>query len=183
LTGAGTLDERYFEWLYKFVGQVRNKNPARSHWRLAEQLYIMEFTWFVHNDGNRIGDGVNLRFEFLEAEGLSPNDVPRQWIDEGCSILEMLIGLSRRAAFMADGDEYNWLWKMLDNLGLRVYTDDVYIPDVQNEVAWTFERIVNRTYEPDGSGGIFPLKHPTEDQRSVELWYQLSAYLLENGFG
>jgi hypothetical protein len=39
------------------------------------------------------------------------------------------------------------------------------------------ERCVWRTYEPNGVGGFFPLENPNEDQREVELWYQMSAYV------
>jgi hypothetical protein len=28
-------------------------------------------------------------------------------------------------------------------------------------------------------GGFFPLTHPNDDQRKVEIWYQMNAYLDE----
>jgi hypothetical protein len=39
------------------------------------------------------------------------------------------------------------------------------------------ERVIGRTYRPDGRGGFFPLRYAEKDQREVELWYQLNAYV------
>jgi hypothetical protein len=45
-------------------------------------------------------------------------------------------------------------------------------------VMFTCQRVINRTYGPDGSGGLFPLHKPhILDQRRVELWYQMQYYL------
>ena len=32
----------------------------------------------------------------------------------------------------------------------------------------------------NGTGGLFPLKRPRVNQRRVEVWYQMSEYLMEN---
>jgi hypothetical protein len=40
--------------------------------------------------------------------------------------------------------------------------------------------LVERTYQKNGKGGLFPLKQPAKDQRRVEIWYQMAAYLNEN---
>ena len=39
---------------------------------------------------------------------------------------------------------------------------------------------INRQYEANGEGGLFPLKGVCEDQREVEIWYQMNAYLYEH---
>jgi hypothetical protein len=41
------------------------------------------------------------------------------------------------------------------------------------------ERMVARGYDENGNGGLFPLKNPKEDQRKVEVWMQLNAYIIE----
>jgi hypothetical protein len=38
---------------------------------------------------------------------------------------------------------------------------------------------VNREYDPDGRGGLFPLDGTHANQREVELWYQMQAYIIE----
>ena len=69
----------------------------------------------------------------------------------------------------------------MENLDLRQFSDEVYedyidAPDLVQERVDVF---LDRAYSPDGTGGLFPLHEPDEDQRQVELWYQMSAYLLE----
>jgi hypothetical protein len=41
------------------------------------------------------------------------------------------------------------------------------------------DRVIRREYEPDGTGGFFPLQNPLEDQTQVEIWYQMAAYINE----
>lgn len=177
---SGTLDDRYFEWLYHKIGAVRNRNPSRSHWRLAKQLYTTPFEWTVPNDDNRMEDGCDLRYEFLDEEDI--HDADPAWMGLQCSMLEMLIGLAERASFESYGAPGDWFWKLLQNVDLKGYTDAVYSTAIEREVGRTLERINHRKYNADGTGGLFPLSNPNEDQRQVELWYQLSAYLLEGGY-
>lgn len=171
----GPLDELYFTWLYRQVGDPGIKNPNLTYWRTFRQLYSKEFIWFVPNDDNRIADGKDLRYEFVDDSGL--NDVDIGWMGLGCSMLELLIGLSRRLAFEAEGKPRDWFWHMMKNLGLVEYNDRH--PSGEVEVDEILDRVIWRTYRGDGHGGLFPLKNAREDQREVELWYQLSAYVLE----
>ena len=172
-----TLDARYLDWLYKNIGPLQNRNPARSYWMLACALFRKEFTWFVHNDDNRVEDGRELREDFLEEMSIERDQL---WMEEGCSMLEMLVALSRRAAFEASEDPFEWFWVLIDNLGLRPYVDEEFSEDYNVDVDIILDRVINRTYSADGRGGLFPLRYAKEDQRKVEIWYQLAAYLLEN---
>lgn len=173
------LDERYFTWLYSQVGSVRMKNPSRTYWFLLRQLYKTEFVWLIPNDDNRVEDGRDLRYEFA---GDDIGDVDPTWLGLGCSMLEMMIGVSRRLAFEAEGEPRDWFWQMVENLDLRHHNDvhctggycEEEISNVVNVVIW-------RTYLPSGRGGLFPLDYADHDQRDVEIWYQLSAYILERG--
>lgn len=172
----GTTDDLYFEWLYGQIGSVRNRNPSRSYWTLARQLYTTEFTWFVPNDGNRVADGIALRLEFMEQFGV---DVEETWMELGCSFLEMLIALARRAAFQDGRSPFEWFWTMMDHVDLRRFSDDNIDPKYDTRVAKVLKRINDRKYASNGAGGLFPLKHPHLDQREVELWGQLNAYIIE----
>jgi hypothetical protein len=169
------LDDSYLSWLYSLIGSVKLKNRARSYWRLARKLYTTEFIWFVPNDDNRVEDGRDLRFEFLEQTGLTADD---DWLDLGCSFLEMLVALSRRLSFEAEGEPRDWFWHLMDTLELRECNDRSQWTDEEVEVICN--RIIFRNYDANGAGGLFPLQNPCHDQREVELWYQMSAYLLEH---
>jgi hypothetical protein len=170
------LDELYLIWLYRQVADPETADPSLSYWKLLRQLYTTEFVWLIHNDENRVEDGKDLRVEFIHEEGLG--GVDPEWIDLGCSVLELMVGLSRKLAFQADDSEpHFWFWRMMENIGLRRYTDSH--PPRKTHVDDVLHRVIYRKYHSDGSGGFFPLKYPEKDQRNVELWYQMSAYIIE----
>lgn len=172
------LDELYLKWLYSKISSVRLRDPSRTYWNLFRQLYTKEFVWIIPNDDNRAEDGKDLRYEFLEEQGV--DEVDPDWIRLGCSMLELLIALSRRLSFEDDGEPRGWFWQMLANLGLNEFNDANYNEQAQSEIDQALDTVIWRTYSPDGFGGLFPLKTPEKDQREVEIWYQLGAYLLEH---
>lgn len=180
------IEQEYFEWLYGKIGSRTDRNPRHSHRILAEHLFRREFYWSVPNDDNREGDGLQLRDDFCDERGCwAGSDFP---IQEPCTVLEFLIGLAERFSFEADelfkhttvGDCF---WHMLGNLGLKAYNDE-YCMTLEAEASelidWTITQLLDREYEYDGEGGLFPLRYPQRDQRETEIWYQMSAYLLEN---
>lgn len=185
MNGGEPLDESYFKWLYGEIASTKDRNPERSHWKLARRLYGTKFLYFVPNDDNRAMDGIDLREEFLDQ--LPEYEVERAWLEMECSVLEMLIALARRADFhsfdgtMPEGKR-GWFWHLMDNVGLSPYVDAVIREGDLGEIDKILSKLNNRTYNANGRGGLFPLRRPRGDQRKVELWYQLSAYLLENHY-
>lgn len=175
------LDELYLTWLYSQIGAVSVKNPANTYWSFAKQLYEKEFVWLVPNDDNRVEDGRRLRFEFIDDYDI--DDADDDWLSLGCSMLEMFVALSRRLAFMGGGEARDRFWLFIENLGFspmncsdRSYNRD---RDLVHAVDEVLDTVIWRTYDYDGSGGIFPLLHPPGDMRRIELWYQMSAYVME----
>ena len=170
------LDELYLRWLYDQVETSEDIRPSHTCWTFLKQLFQKEFVWIVPNDDNRLEDGRDLRQEFLDESDLK--DVDETWMRLGCSMLELFIGLSRRLSFETDGPAHIWFWRLIENVGLyKITDDDNYSAAVIDSV---LETVIWRTYQSDGSGGLFPLRYPKHDQRKVELWYQLNAYVLEN---
>jgi hypothetical protein len=168
------LDESYFEWLYFQVGARKNTDPNASYWKLLKLLYFKEFVWVIPNDDNRAEDGRALRIRFLQETDYESDP---DWFEYPCSVLELLIALSERLAFEGDGEPRTWFWVLIDNLGLYHYRDGRKIP--VGKIEETIDILIWRNYEPDGNGGLFPLKNPSQDQRDVDIWYQMNAYLLE----
>lgn len=173
---SGSLDEVYFEWLYSTLGPRSLRDPRRTYWQLAAQMHQTEFTWFIFNDDNRASDGQELREEFLRESGY---DASERWLHAPCSVLEMLIALARRVAFESYAESTDWIHVFLRNLEVYRFVDDVYDDHVADEVSVILRKLVQRKYGVDGRGGIFPLRMPNADQRKVEIWYQMSTYLLE----
>lgn len=174
------LDERYFVWLYSQVADPGIHDPDLTYWRLLRELHERQFVWLVFRDDNRAEDGKELRLAFLRHEGLQRSEVDHHWVEIGCSFLELMIALSGRLRTQLDPDSNiaYWFWEVLmTNIGLRNCTDSAAYESC--DVDETLNRVIFRRYEPDGTGGFFPLQHPDQDQRNVELWYQLSAYVIE----
>ena len=178
MTTPQPLDEAFFIWLYSQVADTRHTDPSLTYWNVLRLLYEKEFTGGVPNDDNRKQDGKNLRIEFVRDEGIE--DADPEWMDFGCSMLELMVGLSRRLSHndLAGGQPHYWFWRLMSNIGLQRYDDRTPIPKrrIDTEI---LDRVIERTYEPNGMGGFFPLQNPGRDQRTVELWNQLSAYIEE----
>ena len=171
----------YFQWLCKRVGI-----PARKKYeKLAAELHRTIFRPgnAIETDANRANDGLQLRVDFMErygAHGSSDNRGP-------CTMFEFLIGLARRMAFIM-GEENNplhtsyYFWRMIENLRLKKLDDGRY-DELNGDffVREAVDRVLYRTYDADGNGGLFPLREAENDQRKVEIWYQMQQWLLESG--
>ena len=170
------LEESYCTWLCSHVSHASVRG-RKTHWALLWQLFTTEFVWLIPNDDNRVEDGRDLRYEFLvESEYPDPDE---DFMLINCSVLEMLIALCRRIAFLTDTPIDAWFWHIMHNLGIDDCTDDK-APGFTDEVAEVLRAFIWRDYAPDGKGGLFPLRRPDRDQREVEIWYQMGAYILEN---
>jgi len=163
----------YFDWLYAKVHL--DGVPFDTYCGLLKVIFRTEFVWLLSGDDNRAEDGTDLRMEFLKQNKKGFHSM--SWFDDGCSVLEMFIALSRRAEFDTDIPSIDWFWRFINNLGLGDQKDQNFDIDYINEVLYRF---VWRLYEYDGEGGLFPLRHPSRDQRTTELWYQFSEYINEN---
>lgn len=172
---AGTLDVQYFAWLCGEIMDVRTRKGPRTYWKLLRRLFSTEFTWFVPNDDCRAEDGRELRDEWAALEDIH---VDPEWATLGCSFFEMLIGLSRRLEFQTDRDTEYWFWHLIGNLGLLGHNDRSKFSE--EDVDDRTSMVMYRTYDHCGNGGLFPLRAPSKDQRQVELWDQLNAYLLQD---
>ena len=170
------LDELYLTWLYRQIDEVRLRHSSRTYWGLFKLLYTKEFIYLVSKDKNRVEDGKELRRRFAEEEGLY--DIDPNWMELPCSMLELMIALADLLSFEADRTPRAWFWEMLQNLDLNAYNDRSRLP--VREVNDILDRVIWRNYDRDGHGGFFPLKRAERDQRKIELWYQMSAYLIEN---
>lgn len=169
------LDELYFEWLYSQVAEVEAADPSLTYWKLLKKLFTREAFSLVPNDDNRLEDGKKLRFEFLRENRIGTSNY--EWADLGCSVFELMVGLSRRLSFEAEGAPHYWFWKMIENLKLLPYSDNRPFPeDLVDDI---IDVLLNRTYKKNGRGGLFPLRHTTNNQREIELWYQMAEYVQE----
>ena len=163
--------DEYFLWLVSKVG------ANESYMSLCGQLYNIKFDWFVPNDDNRITDGLQLRQEYLED---FEDGIVTDMLYSDCSVLEVIIGICYRFSYDSMLDIDDCFWDIVNNLQLEKYRGISYTRSSEKQVATRIDRFINRTYKSNGQGGLFPLSKPHEDQTKVEIWYQMSAYLMEN---
>lgn len=177
---AKRINDKYYEWLCDLI---KVAYPQCSFWFLIKHLHSKPFTWTVFNDDNRAFDGKVLREQFCDEMRYN---YCYEDFDEAASMLELILGLAYRCeSIMVDQPDNmsvsDWFWKILHNVGLDKFTDDAYrSPNWSVSLDNILNIIINRTYNRYGQGGLFPLQNTKKDQRKVELWYQMSAYLVEN---
>ena len=70
-----------------------------------------------------------------------------------------------------------WFWNMVVSLGLAAMDDNRFH---RSRAEFVMERFRRRDYQPNGAGGLFTLQNPKEDMRTLDIWYQMMAYINEN---
>lgn len=156
----------------KYIEKLLKKVDFDKYFRAYEYAALMKHlynTRFVYDDMdyNRAEDALEVKLDGLN----EPN------------FLEFLVSLVIR--FVDDKiyniDEYNQklhvFLELLVNLNLLQYTDNMYIKE---EIDEKLDRFMHRKYKYDGSGGLFPLKNPIENQRKTDIWTQMNSYINEN---
>ena len=157
----------YFIWLTAQIEIPNNK----TYNDLFTKLHETEFHWIIPRDDNRLEDAVELRQEFVHNRR---NDIHKRPV----SLLEVLIALSRRVSWTTDRSPEFWAWHLLENLKVDRSSDPLTERKAQR-IDHILETLIWRTYEPNGEGGFFPLKHPQDDQTKREIWDQMNAYVNE----
>ena len=180
------IRNQYFLWLCSMVCRdldYRNKKTIKdtyskdTYWYMLRTLGKTEFYSIIDKDDNRAGDGLYLRELFCEECKYGANEY--NMINAGpCSVLEMLIALSRRLA----GSQNTYtvediFWMMCNNIG--VAKDDLHVN--VDEMRHNLDVFLSRKYRKDGKGGLFPLKKHKNDQTQIEIWIQANAWLNEIG--
>ncbi len=169
---------------FKYLLGIINPSGVCKHLTLLDILYRIDFRWSVHNDDNRIGDAIELRYNYQADYGVSESEL-QELLLVPCSVIEVICGLAiRMDDIMRDPEEPHincWFWELIDNLGLTDFTDDAY-----EKGAWSLDDVkkitdivMDRTYDELGRGGLFPRTVCYKDQRECELFEQMNGYLTE----
>ena len=171
------VKERYFEWMCSKI--IR---PGHPYNKLLHRLHEIPFTYILPMDENRMTDGYDLRYRFGHEAGIPDAIIVNALDQDECSVLEMMAALCIRCeeSIMDDPDIGNrtseWFVNMIKTLGLGGMTDDGYD---EGYVDYRIDIFLRGRYAPDGNGGLFRLKHCTDDLRNVQIWYQMNWYLNE----
>ena len=137
----------------------------------------------INYDENRAKDGIQLRDIWQRANNLSEEDIAF-----GVSkILEVLIGISKRVLYEIYGSKWAELfspsdifWVLLENLSLEKFSDEYLAAGMFEEIDEILIIWIERHYNRNGVGGIFPVMRASKNMRNLELWDQMSLYIHEN---
>lgn len=174
----------YFDWLKNTVDPFVTRG---HHEQLFDILHSLVYAPILDLDHNREMDGVGLRDIYLREYGID-NFESDETIDSPCSVFEFLVALSQRMDYIYSSADRRRLselfWEILHNIGLdyQTTTDNDFEIDpqaFQDRVYSAIDMVEKRTYASNGTGNLFPLSNPKEDQRNVEVWYQMNQYLIE----
>jgi hypothetical protein len=140
----------------------------------------ISFKMLVSRDDNRWNDGLDLRDEFLDFIRNRSLDREAERQAHDVSLFEMFVGLAARGRLLTGMEEHEWFAIFIKNLGLDDCSDRAFDLIKRQKVRRALRKFNDRKYRPNGQGGLFPLTMPMRDQREVELWYQMGAYIREH---
>lgn len=177
------FENAYRNWMYR-------RMKASGYEILFDILFDTKFVWDpdIPRDEDRAANGRFLRIRFSDESGMELED---DWLEDDCSFLEFMVALalSIEDKIMYDPEfpdqEADWFWMMMDNCGLAKYDDTRMNREGYSafkDVSDIVMAIMERDYGFNGYPGLFPLAKPKQDQRTVEIWYQANAYMIENFF-
>ena len=163
---------KYIEHLMDLVG------VDMSMYALCSRLMSIPFHYDEHfiTDRNRRDDGEDLRLAYMDGgEDRIPSDVP-------ISVLEVIVALAIRIDLDIMGepgkrDPGKWFNLMLKNLGIDYMTDRYFDG---GKIDMVIERWLDREYDMNGQGSLFPLTKCRLNQRGISIWDQACQYIVEN---
>lgn len=178
--GRKNMEEMiYKDWL---IGLV---NVCDEEYRpLLSILHDIPFIPMVRGDEDRASDGVHLRSEWLETLGIE-GEIDIFWGE--CSVLEMLIALSKRIEFQIYGrkDYEIWpmeriFWDLIHNLdGLDRYFGSKLTRKEVSEVHEIVDFFVQRMYQTAKKRNIFHFRNKKVHYWKMSIWDQMGLYLRE----
>lgn len=166
------VQDAYINWLLE---KLRADQFDEDSKLLLIHLHLLEWYSVLDKDIQREEDGKSIRERFIQESDFINYD----GIQGPCTVLECLYGIAERIDYFCTPPEYipmSWMyfWKLLYNAGILGHGIDVYAIDR------AVDRVLSRSFTAKGTGGLFPLKHPSTNQIGTEIWYQMSAYVFEN---
>lgn len=182
------IRDDYKNWLIGLTNSWCSSASGNSYLSLMEYLYSCPFTSVYANDCNRVQDGIDMRFRYIESLDSGPDFLKYSYNDvfiyltHDCNMLEMMTALAQKCEDHIMGDPEigdrsgEWFWGMIKNTHLDTLSDECF--DIL-EAGRIVNNIINHNYCRDGDGGLFSVKSPDIDMRTAELWYQMNWYLGE----
>lgn len=173
----------YRDWLVDKISSGFEEY-VDNHLGLIDELFEFNFYTIIPMDKNRANGGITYRESFAYDYGIDPSQFISA-MGTSAKVLEVLVDISYLCGEEIGGGykgdrTADWFWRLIKNLGLDWVVGDELELETKMAVIMVLSRWLGRNFEPDGSGGLFPLKNPPGDERNVEILYQMRAYINEN---
>lgn len=165
----------YFDWMVKLISPNNSIEYINHYTKLLQTLNLFDYMPQREMDKNRLLDGLLLRDRFSDEANLDRMDV-NYYINEPCSLLEMMVALAFRCedTIMYDaskGDRtYIWFQAMLESLNLYEQTNDRFDDDYVRHRISIFL---------NGQTSLFSVTTSDIDMTNYDIWYQMQAFLRE----
>lgn len=167
---------------------------------LARLFFNTDFRWVdsIPDDENRAKEAQALREQYaiflvageakstISEEAWKKIDRLKKSILGPTCVFEVFVCLARNLDDLLNMEPESkvrdYFARMMENAGFDFYEDDDWDGDAEKvERYWktTLDRVLDRTYLPDGEGGLFPLDTVDGldfDQRKRSLWSQLNDW-------
>lgn len=180
------IKDRYFNWLWSY-GSGGPIDEYKSVWVF---MCMEEFYDLVDMDSNRVTDGLELRFRFIRETSINIRVEDLDMAVGPCRFLEFFVGMCERMDdLLYDcGSKLNdAFWTLLRNCGLYDCSETNLSYRGGRSSRVQFDRIqsiirniVERRFDPDGVGGLFPCRTCPLDLRRLEWFQQMNLYYREH---
>lgn len=173
----------YYKYIVKDVCSGDYVGYDSVYSELLAVLHDIPFRWCIMMDENRNSDGLDLMYKYAWNNSIKYDTLPDR-TDEACSVLEFLIGVSRRIEFNLDNwkDDRTgkWFWLMIKNIGLiNQVNGNVDLLYVKRRV----DIMLNRQFGDYGErGGLLHFKQEGESMVYQEWWKHITRFCFENQF-
>lgn len=183
MDGDAWLVETYFDWLKSdcFVANVRHDEYVG----VLRLLHDIPFYWTIWSDENRAGDALAFRqSDFLSFQS-DLDSLNQQWLAQWAtaspSVLEVLLGISRRWCFYFEQPTAYYFGHLFVNMEFNRFPGKIINNLSQEVIRARCDDWMSRQFQSNGLGSPFPLKRRgIADQRHVDIWGQMNAYSAEH---
>ena len=170
--------------LNNYIQDILPKDFVCKYERILYVLDSTPFIWSIERDANRANMGLELKDDWFTS--LSSIKEREDVYLSGfsltvASVFDVIYSLARSIDEILYDPNGNNTLKYLEELILNLYKSydmDIFDADITDDsLQIPIFRFIDREYKYNGVGGLFPLDNPVDDQRDVELWYQMQAYI------
>lgn len=184
------LTEMYFDFLSSEAFSARvNRREYSGCLRLLNDI---PFFWTLWPDEDRAGDALSFRQHDFLGYQIDLDSLDQVWLkvwaEAAPSVLEVLLGISRRWSVFFGGDIHYYFGHMFRNMEYDRHPGVILPQSSANGLREKTQVWLTRQFASDGKGSPFPINadvifnelHQRIDMREIPIWNQMNVYSYEH---